>query len=80
MKERKENKEMSDFGTDVGNSGLSLMGKLIDALLKLIGKIYDTIKERTSADYKLKKAEYGEMKDKAARRKFIEKSRERQDM
>lgn len=64
---------MSDFGTDVGNSGLSLMGKLIDALLKLIGKIYDTIKERTSADYKLKKAEYGEMKDKAARRKFIEK-------
>lgn len=64
---------MSDFGTDVGNNGLSLMGKLIEALLKLIGKIYDTIQERTSADYKLKKAEYGEMKSKAAKRKFVEK-------
>lgn len=64
---------MSDFGTDVGNSGLTLMGKLIDALLKLIAKIYDTVKERTGADYKLKKAEYGEIKNKTNRRKFTDK-------
>ena len=64
---------MSDFGTDVGNSSLSLMGKMIEALLKLIEKIYGTIQERTSAEYKLKKAEYGVMKDKAAKQKFVEK-------
>lgn len=64
---------MSDFGSEVGNSGLSLMGKLIDALLKLIGKIYELVKERTSAEYKLKKAEYKEVKDKASQKKFAEK-------
>lgn len=64
---------MSDFGSEVGNGGLSLMGKLIDALLKLIGKIYELVKERTSAEYKLKKAEYKEVKDKASQKKFAEK-------
>lgn len=64
---------MSDFGTELGNSGMNVMGKLVDALLKLIEKIYETFKEKTSVDYKLKKAEYREMKDKAAKRKFIEK-------
>ena len=64
---------MSDFGTDVGNSGVSLMGKLIEALLKLIGKIFELWKERTGADYKLKKAQFGEMKDKVSRRKYVEK-------
>lgn len=64
---------MSDFGTEVGNSGLSLMGKLLDALIKLIAKLFDLFKERTGADYKLKKAQYGELKDKASHRKYVEK-------
>ena len=64
---------MSDFGSELGNSGLNVMGKLLDALMKLIAKIYDTWRERTSADYKLKKAELGEMQSKAAKRKFVEK-------
>lgn len=64
---------MSDFGSEVGNSGLAIMGKLIDALLKLIGKIYELVKERTSAEYKLKKAEYEKIKDKAEAQKFAEK-------
>lgn len=64
---------MSDFGTDVGNSGLSMMSKLMDALLKLIAKIYDTVKERTSVEYKLKKAQYSEMKAKSQQQKFVEK-------
>lgn len=68
---------MSDFGSEVGNSGLSLMGKLIDALLKLIGKIYELVKERTSAEYKLKKAEYKEVKDKASQKSLLKKLREK---
>jgi len=63
---------MSDFGSDVGNSSMSLMTKLMEALLKLIEKIYDAFMERRGVDYKLKKAEYGEMKDRAAQRKFVE--------
>lgn len=64
---------MSDFGSEMSNSGLTLMGKLLDALMKLFAKIYDTIKERTSADYKLKKEQLHEIKDKASEQKFIEK-------
>lgn len=64
---------MSDFGSELGNSGLNIMGKLIDALMKLIAKIYDTWRERTSAEYKLKKAELGEIQFKSEKRKFTEK-------
>ena len=64
---------MSDFGSELGNSGLNIMGKLIDAIMKLIAKIYDTWRERTSAEYKLKKAELGEIRFKSERRKFTEK-------
>lgn len=64
---------MSDFGSDVGNTSLNLMTKLIEALLKLIGKIFELIKDRTSAEYKLKKSEYRNMKDKTKQRKFVEK-------
>lgn len=32
---------MSDFGTEMGNRSLSMMEKMTEALLKLIGKIYD---------------------------------------
>ncbi|MBD5403026.1 hypothetical protein HDR58_09585 [bacterium] len=64
---------MSDFGSELGNSGLAIMGKIIDALLKLIGKIYELIKERTSAEYKLKKAEYENMKQDAKEKIFAEK-------
>lgn len=64
---------MSDFGSDVGNTSLNLMTKLIEALLKLIGKIFELIKDRTSVDYKLKKSEYRNMKDKTKQRKFVEK-------
>lgn len=64
---------MSDFGTELGNGGLSVMSKIMSALLKLFEKVFDTVKERTGADYKLKKAELNEMKDKAARLQLAEK-------
>lgn len=64
---------MSDFGTEVGNSGLNLMGKLMEALLKLLSKIFDTVNQRTSADYKLKKAQLADKKAEVSHRKFVEK-------
>lgn len=64
---------MSDFGSDVGNSGLSLMGKIMEALLKLIGKIYESVEKRLSADYRLKKAELKDKQQKIKDRKFTEK-------
>lgn len=64
---------MSDFGSEVGNSGLSLMGKLMEALLKVLEKIFDTIKERTSAEYKLKQAELKEAKERIDHQKLVEK-------
>ena len=67
---------MADFGTDVGNStlsgALSLTGKLLEALLKLIAKIFDTFMEKTSAEHKLKKAEYHEVKENIKQKKFEE--------
>lgn len=64
---------MSDFGTEVGNSGLNLMGKLGEALLRLLAKIFDVVRERTSADYKLKKAQLADKKAEIDHRKFVEK-------
>ncbi|BAL01887.1 hypothetical protein OBV_p-00320 (plasmid) [Oscillibacter valericigenes Sjm18-20] len=68
---------MSDFGSEVGNAGLNMSGnvlmKLLDALLALLNKIYELIRERSSADYKLKKEQYGEAKAKSEHKKFVEK-------
>lgn len=61
---------MSDFGSEVGNAGLSMMGKVMEALMKLLDKIFETVKERTSAEYRLKKAELKDVKEKTAFKKF----------
>ena len=67
---------MSDFGSDVGNAGLSAMtkvaGKVMDALLALINKVFETWKQRTSADYKLKKIELKQAGVKEYARKALE--------
>ncbi len=69
---------MSDFGSDVSNNGVGIMMKLLDALLKLIEKIFNEFTRRMSAEYKLKKAEYkirkGELKEQKNRKKIEGKS------
>ena len=64
---------MSDLGTDMGNSGLTLAGKALEALVKLFAKLYDTLMKRTSAEYRLKKVELKQAKSKEDKRKFVEK-------
>lgn len=64
---------MSDFGTDYGNASLSLMGKFAEALLKLFEKVFDTLRERTSAEYKLKKAELKSINEAAEQKQFAAK-------
>lgn len=64
---------MSDFGSEMGSGGLGIMTKVMEALLKLLGKLFELWKERTGADYKLKKEEYKEAKEEAKQRKFVEK-------
>ena len=51
---------MSDFGTELGNSGMSAMTKASEAILKAMAKIFDVILEKTSAEHKLKKAQLKE--------------------
>ena len=62
---------MPDFGTDLGNTSLSVMAKLTEGILKVIGKVYDGISKRTSVEYRLKKAELAEWKDKVAQAKLL---------
>ena len=52
---------MSDFGTELGNSGMSAMTKAGEAVLKAMAKIFDIILEKTSAEHKLKKAQLKEI-------------------
>lgn len=58
---------MSDFGSDLGNAGMQLTGKVLDAILALLKKIYEDarkeIKERSSAEYKLQQQQLKKIKD-----------------
>lgn len=53
---------MSDFGTELGNSGMSAMSKVSEAILKIMGKIFELLIEKTSTEHRLKKAEYKKVK------------------
>lgn len=41
---------MSDLGSDAGSTTLNLMTKVLEALLKLIGKIFDTWQGRAERE------------------------------
>ena len=53
---------MGDLGSDVGGSSLSLMAKVMEALLKLLDKLYETWKnapqrKKAALEYKMAKEE-----------------------
>lgn len=64
---------MSDFGTEVGNTSISLMGKALDALLKILAKLFELFKERTSAEYRLQKRKLKAAKASDKEQEFIKK-------
>lgn len=62
---------MSDFGSDVGNSALSLTQKLSEAMLKLFERIFGEIAKRFSAEYKLKKIQLHDARTRAEKDKIL---------
>ena len=62
---------MSDFGTDVGNSALSMTQKLTESILRLFAKIISEISRQLSAEHRLKKMELKTAKTKAEREKIL---------
>lgn len=68
---------MADLGSDMGNSGVSFManvsGKVLEALLALINKIYELWRERTSPEFKLQREKLAEARAKGDARRLAEK-------
>lgn len=68
---------MADLGSDMGNSGVSFManvsGKVLEALLALINKIYEIWRERTSPEFKLQREKLAEARAKGDTRRMAEK-------
>jgi len=62
---------MSDLGSDAGNTSLSLLTKVLEAILQLINKIYEVhmkAPERKIAKYKLKEAKTEDEKKEAIKK------------
>ena len=68
---------MPDLGTDMGNSGVSFIanvsGKVLEALLALINKIYELWRERTSPEFKLQREKLADALQKGEARKLAAK-------
>lgn len=64
---------MSDFGTDTGNASVIVMSKVMEAMMRLMEKVYQTWKE--TPDRKLKSQQIKDLKSK----RNIEKAREKLD-
>lgn len=60
---------MNDLGSDAGSTSLSLMAKALEAILKLIEKIYDAW--QTAPERKAKQFEIKEVQSKIERRKAL---------
>lgn len=68
---REGDKYMSDLGSDAGSTSLSLMTKIIEAILQLISKIYEA--RQNAPDRKLAKFKIKEAKTEEAKRAAIKK-------
>ena len=53
---------MSDFGTDTGNASVIVMSKVMEAMMRLMEKVYQTWKE--TPDRKLKSQQIKDLKSK----------------
>jgi len=68
---------MSDFGTEVGNTTLQVGGnitvKLLDALMSLIDRVFETWEKSRDPERQLLKEQLKGIKDESAERAFVEK-------
>ena len=53
---------MSDFGTDTGNASVIVISKVMEAMMRLMEKVYQTWKE--APDRKLKSQQIRDLKNK----------------
>lgn len=62
---------MRDFGTDVGNSALSITQRLTESLLRLFEKIISEVYKQFSVEHRLRKMELQTAKSKSEREKIL---------